>query len=286
MMHPGLQSLLRGLPKGADDIFSSPKSSDLDQSAERSLRERVAGQSYDNYLAAIAQSHSVPVMDHEVDRLLSRVPRDAVILDIGGCWGWHWRRLTEQRPDVGVLIVDFVRANLLHAQCVLGSAVGTQVALLHADATALPFSDGTSSSGFDYAWSVQVFQHIPDFLRACREAHRVLKPGGRLLTYSLHRTPFNRIVYRLLGKHFHLEGMVRNDYYLARASDAHREGIAGVFGGRVIERYTECLFHPDLKVAFTGRVGSLLGRLDARIGSSRRLARLIARQRSFEAVKA
>ena len=43
------------------------------------------------------------------------------------------------RPDVGVLIVDFLRSNLPHGRNVLGDLVGDQVALMHADATALPF---------------------------------------------------------------------------------------------------------------------------------------------------
>ena len=46
------------------------------------------------------------------------------------------------------------------------------------DATALPFDDGT----FDRVIVNHVFEHIPDDRRAMAEAHRVLKPGGRLIT--------------------------------------------------------------------------------------------------------
>jgi SAM-dependent methyltransferase len=185
-----------------------------------------------------------------------------------------------------VLIIDFVRANLRHAQKVLGSLVGTQVALMHADATALPFPEADAvSAGFDGVWTVQVFQHIPDFAHACREAYRVLKPGGRFANYSLHTTPLNRAVYQLLGKTFHTEGMWKNAFHLNRANDSQRQTVADIFEGGVIDRYTECLFHPDLKLTFSGRFGSLIGQLDARLGDMPWLGRWIARQRSFEASK-
>lgn len=109
------------------------------------------------------------------------MPQGALILDVGGCWGWHWRRLSKTRPDVGVLIVDFVRANLVHAQNVLGELVGDQVALMHADATALPFIVDSRFKGFNGVWTVQTFQHIPAYDKAVAEAFRVLKGGGGCL---------------------------------------------------------------------------------------------------------
>jgi arsenite methyltransferase len=45
------------------------------------------------------------------------------------------------------------------------------------DAYALPFPDGS----FDAAVSTQVFEYLPDVPGALAEAHRVLRPGGRLL---------------------------------------------------------------------------------------------------------
>lgn len=287
-MHAGLSALFTtgAFVRGTDGIYSAATLSFAqNQDIERELRERVASQRVDDYLGAIALSHSVPVMDHEVDRFLRAVPRGGTILDIGGCWGWHWRRIGENRPDVGVVILDFVRANLLHAKRELGGLVDSQVALLHADATALPFTGtGSGWKGFDGVWSVQVFQHIPDFERACREAHRVLRAGGRFATYSLHITPLNRAVYRLLGKRYHTDGMVEGRYHLTRANDRQRRIVAGIFG-TVKDRYSECLYHPDLRFRGTGRAGSLLGRIDAGLGNIPLLARLCARQRSFEATK-
>lgn len=280
-----LLRLLDSFSQDSDGIYVPPMPpSSSDQEAERALRERVAALHYDDYLAVVARYHSIPVMDREIDRFLAQMPRGSLILDIGGCWGWHWRRLAA-RPDVGVVIIDFVRANLLHAQKVLGSLVGGQVALMHADATALPFSRAnTSFAGFDGVWTVQAFQHIPDFTQACREAHCVLKPGGYFVNYSLHTTPLSRVIYRVLGKSFHTQGMMNDvPFHLSRASDRQRQIIADIFQGRVIDRYTECLFHPGLlHIAFAGRPGSRIGRFDAFLSNMPLLGQLIARQRSFE----
>lgn len=113
----------------------------------------------------------------------------------------------------------------------------------------------------------------------------MLKDGGRLANYSLHITPFVQAVHRLLGKKYHTEGMVRGLFHLTRASDIQRETLAKVFGAPMTDRYTECLFHPDLRITFSGRLGSLTGRLDARLGDVPAAGRWLARQRSFETVK-
>ncbi len=283
-----LADVVSPFPLAADLIYSAPMGPVTDQSAERDLRERVAAQEYEDYLAAIAESHSIGVMDREVDRFLTFIPRGGLILDIGGCWGWHWRRIGQKRADVGVLIIDFVRSNLVHSRRVLGCLVGTQVALMHADATHLPFYNrerAHSAPGFDGVWSVQVFQHIPDFRRALAEAHRVLRKGGRFANFSLHRTPLNRAIYRLFGKSFHVEGMVADAYYLTRASDEQLDVLRGMFGAEVTDRYTECLFHPDLRLRRSAREGSLLGKVDAWLSHVPSVGRWIARQRSFEVTK-
>ncbi|MEW6165080.1 MAG: class I SAM-dependent methyltransferase [Pseudomonadota bacterium] len=273
--------LLAGLKHGSDGIWSGGAMPAGNQEAERKLREQVAAGHQGDYLENIARHHSIPVMDCEVERFLNGLPPDAVILDVGGCWGWHWRNLRE-RPEILVVIVDFVRANLHHAKNMLGPLVDSQVALVHADATDLPFHDAL----FDGFWTVQTFQHIANFRQACCEAYRVLKDGGRLANYSLHITPSVQLVYRLFGKRYHTEGMVRDLFHLARANDGQRETLAQVFGSPVTDRYTECLFHPDLKMTFSGRLGSRMGHLDSLLGEVPAVGRWLARQRSFETVKA
>jgi ubiquinone/menaquinone biosynthesis C-methylase UbiE len=175
-MLPKLASLLVGgsFIQGVDGIYSAQMPSS-DQELERQMREQVAAQQSDEYLDTISRHHSIPVMDHEVARFLAGLPQDALILDIGGCWGWHWRNLATIRPDVSVLIIDFVRANLVHARRLLGVLVGKQDLLMHADATSLPFLDAAGDfQGFDGIWTVQVFQHIPDFPLACNPQSPIL----------------------------------------------------------------------------------------------------------------
>ena len=126
----------------------------------------VASKNYDNYLYSVSKSHSIPVMDHEVEKFLKKMPEKSIILDIGGCWGWHWRKIKISRPDVKIIIIDFVRSNLIHAKNVLGELIGSQIELVHADATNLPFKINNTFKGFNGIWTVQTLQHIPNFSKA------------------------------------------------------------------------------------------------------------------------
>ena len=47
-------------------------------------------------------------MDEEINHFISITPKNGVILDIGGCWGWHWRKIHKIRPDLNVVIVDLI----------------------------------------------------------------------------------------------------------------------------------------------------------------------------------
>lgn len=282
-MNSQLQNILQSHSVDACGIYEGVSAIDTEQSTEIALRERVAAASYDNYLDAIGRSHSVAVMDHEVDRFLARMPENALILDIGGCWGWHWRRLAQTRPDVGVLIIDFVRPNLLHARNVLGELVGQQVVLMHADATALPVTLNDKFNGFDGVWTVQTFQHIPRFDVAVSEAHRVLKPGGAFANYSLNIQPVARLLYRLLGREYVIEAWVEGMFWLAKASRRQKTIIEGIFGAVVRERWSEILY--STKFPSPGRKGSLLGSLDAALSNDAGFLGWFARQRSFHCVK-
>ena len=164
-----IDRILSGLTLDEDGIRCSTFEN-TSQQLEIELREAVANKKYNNYLEEIANHHSVEVMDYEVRRILRQVPIDGVIIDVGGCWGWHWRKLSQLRPDVQLVIVDFVKANLQHAHSILGETVCKSIHLVHGDATQLPFPD----SSFDTYWSVQTLQHIPNFRKCIKEAWRVL----------------------------------------------------------------------------------------------------------------
>ena len=66
-----------------------------------------------------------------------------------------------------------------------------------ADAENLDFAD----ESFDLVYSHGVLHHTPDTARAVREAHRVLRPGGRAVVMLYHRDSYNyRINIRLLRR--------------------------------------------------------------------------------------
>ncbi len=284
-MSTQLQNILQSQHADSDGIYGNLTGISQDQYVEVALRERVAAAHYEDYLESISVSHSITVMDHEVDRFLAKIPRDGVILDIGGCWGWHWRRLAQTRPDVSVLIIDFVRSNLLHAQNVLKGLVGHQAVLMHADATKLPFTINAADEGFDGVWTVQTFQHIPDFGKAVSEAHRVLKVGGIFANYSLNIQPPIRRLYQLLGRNYMVKGSMDGQFWLARASKEQSECIETIFGSAVAERWTEILFSPELHFSTPGRKGSLLGRLDVILSNNVGFLGWFARQKSFHCSK-
>jgi SAM-dependent methyltransferase len=163
----------------------------------------------------------------------------------------------------------------------LGSLIGGQVELVHADATALPFPDEV----IDGVWTVQTLQHIPSYIIAFHESYRVLKKDGRFINYSLHITPVIKFIYKMLEKNYHENGDVKDLFYLRRANNKQKEELSNIFTGEVFDKFSECLFHPDLKLTFTGKEGSWIGRLDYYLGNCSVISNLIARQRGFEVVK-
>lgn len=247
------------------------------QQVEIKMREKVAAARHTDPLAHIARHHSVPVMDFEVSRYLSMIPKGGLILDIGGCWGWHWRNLQTVRPDLIVVIVDFVRGNLLHAQTLLGDVINESVFLVHGDATALNFPDGV----FDGVWTVQTFQHIPAFEKAVAEAHRVLKKGGVFANYSLNVQPHIKGIKRIFGKEYPTSGWVAGSFWLARASLQQKRQIEAIFGSKVRERWSEILYSPELRFPAPGREGSYLGKFDALLSNDAGFLRWLARQHTF-----
>lgn len=219
-------------------------------------------------------------MDREVRAFLTRVPADGIVVDVGGGWGWHWRHLDLERPDVAVVIVDFVRENLRHAARIIDRVLNRQLFLVHGDATKLPFP----SQAFDGYWSVQALQHIADFERAVKEARRVLIPKGQFACYSLNRARLIELAYHLLGRRYHVRGRRPRSFYLARGSAHEAAVISRVFESPVASRYTEILFHPDFHL-HTGGAASWIGRLDAYLSSGLPLFAWVARQRSYHACR-
>src|SRR5947209_183610 len=100
------------------------------------------------------------------------------VLDVGSGPGLL---ACEMAADVGpsgaVDGVDPSHSMLAIAQGRDTAAAGAPVRFTAGDGCALPFGDGV----FDAAVATQVYEYVEDMSGALAEAHRVLRPGGRLL---------------------------------------------------------------------------------------------------------
>ena len=263
-------------------IHINPRLSHSGQEGEAAFRRSVAACRHDDYLSAISHHHSVPVMTREVHRFLRALPKNAVAVDMGGCWGWHWRNLFHQRSDVTMVIVDFIAENLDHARTVLGNQIGRNIHLCVDNACALGFKDGT----FDGYWTVQCFQHIPAWTQAVGEAHRVLKPGGRFVNHTFNRQRLFEGLARMLGRDYLVEGQTGN-YYLNRDVAAVQAEIERVFARPAGRRYSEVLFELGFRAGISaGRDSSAWGAVDALLTDAGGLFAPVARQVGLEIEKA
>lgn len=276
-----VEEILSNLRIGEDGVYSYGFVN-ANQEDEIKFRESVVSRrNYQDYLRVIYNYHSIPVMDKEVDLFLSKVPKNGVVVDVGGGLGWHWRRNKCIRPDVTVFIVDFIRPILIHAKNVLGNQINDKIFLVYGDATSLIFSDET----FDGWWSVQTLQHIPDFRKAVSEAWRVLKPGGIFANYSVNNQDLIKLIFSAMGRKYHVSGQVSGRFYLARASTEQLKQVEKIFSNSVKKRYTEILFNPDLKIKFPGKEKSIFGKIDSFLSSDTHIFSWIARQQSFHTSK-
>jgi ubiquinone/menaquinone biosynthesis C-methylase UbiE len=275
-----LEEILSDLRLGKDGVYSY-EFKNTEQDDEIKLRESVASLNYQNYLQKLSYHHSVPVMDKEVNLFLKKIPKNGIIVDVGGCWGWHWRRISNVRPDITVFIVDFVRSNFIHAKNILGDQINDNIFLVHGDATSLIFKENT----FDGWWSVQTLQHIPNFKKAVSEARRVLKPGGVFANYSLNNQALIKLIYKMRGRQYHTKGQVPGSFYLALASYEQLKQVEDIFSNRCKKRYSEVIFSPELKIKFPGKEKSIIGRIDSYMSSSMSIFSWVARQQSFHTFK-
>ncbi|EMO45762.1 hypothetical protein LEP1GSC187_1461 [Leptospira santarosai str. ZUN179] len=118
-----MERIFKFLNLSEDGIYSAEIPSS-EQEVELKMRSKIASKKYSNYYEIISKNHSIPVMDREVKRFLKKIKHNGIILDIGGCWGWHWRNISKERPDVKVVVMDFLRENLNHARIFLGDFIG------------------------------------------------------------------------------------------------------------------------------------------------------------------
>jgi len=114
-----------------------------------------------------------------LDRLRDRVePKGTRLLDLGGGTGVTTAVFGDGANERVVLepaTKKILRGQKAHAP----------VTFVEGVAEAIPYAEGR----FDRVVSLMSFHHFADGKKACREAHRVLAPGGRFVVYDFDRGP-------------------------------------------------------------------------------------------------
>ena len=185
---------LNNLDLDADGIYSF-NFKYQNQDNEVKLRKSILKNKNINYLE-VSCHHSIPVMDVEIRKFVNLLPQNSIILDMGGCWGWHWRNINHFRPDLKIVILDFIRENLIHAKNLLKDKVNKSIFLVYGDGKDLEFKDNV----FDGYWSVQTTQHIPNLEKVYKEAYRVLKFNGIFSDYSYNNSVFVKFIFNIFKK--------------------------------------------------------------------------------------
>jgi len=112
-----------------------------------------------------------------IDELLrwSRVAQAEQILDVGCGIGGSSLYLAERfgAKATGITLSPVQAQRATERANAAAIAATFQVA----DALQMPFEDGS----FDFVWSLESGEHMPDKARFIQECFRVLKPGGRLV---------------------------------------------------------------------------------------------------------
>lgn len=129
--------------------------------------------------AAITLGHPSYLWREGQERRLQLIRRyvsleGARILDVGCGLGIYVKKLRQFSDDVHGVDID--PAKVREASAILPN-------IREAPAECLPYPDAT----FDVLLSHEVLEHVSDDQAAVREAHRVLKPGGRMVVFVPNR---------------------------------------------------------------------------------------------------
>ncbi len=133
---------------------------------------------------------------------LQGITPQGAVLELGGGSGAMAAETARRFPDCELTVTDVDPAMVTAAQRRLADA--PRVSVRQADATQLPFADGS----FDVAVSYLMLHHVVQWRQALAEVARVLRPGGTFVGYDLVATPLTEAVHwadrsphRLISRH-------------------------------------------------------------------------------------
>jgi ubiquinone/menaquinone biosynthesis C-methylase UbiE len=158
-----------------------------------------------------------------------RLGRD--VLEIGAGSGSVAQQLLSAAPELAWTAIDIDPHMTRAAATRLGEFAGASVKT--ADATAMPFSDGS----FDSVVSCLMLHHIIDWERAVAEVARVLRPGGIFVGYDLTRTRLATLFHRLDGSPHRL---IVPDHFRA---ECERNGLAISLRSRLLGHVMQFAAH-------------------------------------------
>lgn len=126
------------------------------------------------------------------------------VLEIGAGRGIVSWAFASEGCDVSALEPDpseLVGAGAIRKLC---AATGVSIDVVETGGERLPFYDGV----FDYVYCRGVLHHVSDLDQVCREAFRVLRPGGRFLAIKEHAadTPVELAAFKKVHPLHHLYG--------------------------------------------------------------------------------
>lgn len=221
-----------------------------EQREEKELREGCAREhgytDPDKILKAVSSHHCVSIMSGRAKDYRAKFNKSDWILDVGSGTGYYWRNTS----GGNLILMDFAITNLKAAKTLLDGQ--KSIFFVQADAANLPFK----SEAFSGIWSVQVTQHFPDSVMSSFffEVKMVLKKRFLIEIYNLNPALFLKILYKILGKKFHVKGRIAN-ITLNRLNENELVAIwRGIFGTAKLEfEYSELFFHPDLQFRPNGK---------------------------------
>jgi ubiquinone/menaquinone biosynthesis C-methylase UbiE len=130
-------------------------------------------------------------------KLASRPTTDATTLVIGCGRGVDIELAFATFHAGTVTAFDLDEAQVARARKRLGARYGARLILQQGDAADMPFDDAS----FDLVLDFGIIHHIPDWQRALREVHRVLRPQGQFLFEEVPKGKLDLPHYRWFTDH-------------------------------------------------------------------------------------